>query len=138
MHNHTILEIDTIENTLYPALFQVFIIILCGYLSNYFQIITESQAYGLNKFVSTFALPSLIFYSLCTTKFELINWNYIFGIFLSKTTVFLLIFFACLITKRPINIGIAGILSIFVSQSNDFALGKLNIHLNLFLNIFQI
>ena len=117
------LELDTIENNLYPALFQVFIIIFCGYLSNYFQIISESQAYGLNKFVSTFSLPSLIFYSLCTTKFELINWNYIFGIFLSKSCVFLIIFIACLLTMRPINLGIAAILSIFVSQSNDFALG---------------
>ena len=118
------LELDTnVESNLYPALFQVFIIIFCGYLSNYFQIISESQAFGLNKFVSTFSLPSLIFYSLCTTKFELINWNYILGIFLSKTCVFVLIFIACLLTIRPLNFGIAAILSIFVSQSNDFALG---------------
>jgi predicted permease len=123
MHNHTMLKFNNIENNLYPALFQVFIIIFCGYFSNYFQIITESQAYGLNKFVSSFSLPSLIFYSLCKTKFELINWNYILGIFLSKTCVFILIFIACLLTIRPLNFGIAAILSIFVSQSNDFALG---------------
>ena len=45
------------------------------------------------------------------------------SIFISKTVVFVLAIVITLITLRPMNIGMAAIFAIFVSQSNDFALG---------------
>ena len=56
-----LLESDEIDYNLYPALLQVFVIIFIGYIAGSFDLISKPQAQGLNKFVSTFALPALLF-----------------------------------------------------------------------------
>ncbi|KAG7198737.1 hypothetical protein KM043_001725 [Ampulex compressa] len=79
---------------LYLALIQCFAIILCGYIAGRFDVITRPEANGLNTFVGTFALPSLIFMSLAKLDFTL-----------------------------PSNPGRAALFAIFTTQSNDFAIG---------------
>lgn len=122
MHDH-LLKSDDIDANLYPALLEVFVIIFIGYLAGSFQIITHQQGLGLNKFVGTFALPSLLLRNLAVLDFSSVNWIFLTSIFISKATVFVLAIFFTLITLRPLNIGLAAVFAIFVSQSNDFALG---------------
>ena len=122
MHSH-LLESDDIDYNLYPALLQVFSIILIGYLAGCFELITKAQALGLNKFVGTFALPALLFRSIAILDFSSVNWLFLTSIFLSKLTVFVTVIVMTLLTLRPMNVGLAAVFGIFVSQSNDFALG---------------
>jgi predicted permease len=122
MHPH-LLRTDEIDDNLYPALVQVFSIILIGYAAGSYHLISKEQAYGLNKFVSTFALPALLFKSLIVLDFSSVNWYFLLSIFVSKSLVFFAALFLTLLIVRPLNLGLAAALAIFVSQSNDFALG---------------
>ncbi len=122
MHPH-ILNQDDIADNLYPALLQVFAIILIGYLAGNFQVLSNKQSLGLNKFVGTFALPALLLKNLAILDFKSVDWLFMTSIFISKTIVFALAILITLLTIRPLNIGLAGVFGIFVSQSNDFALG---------------
>jgi len=56
--------------------------------------------------------------------FSTVDWYFLGAIFVSKTVVFTAAIFLTLITIRPVNVGQAAIFAIFVSQSNDFALGQ--------------
>ena len=51
------------------------------------------------------------------------DWYFLASIFISKSIVFFLAIFLTIVTLRPINFGLAAVFAIFVSQSNDFALG---------------
>uniref|UniRef100_A0A1I8GXA1 DEP domain-containing protein n=1 Tax=Macrostomum lignano TaxID=282301 RepID=A0A1I8GXA1_9PLAT len=51
---------------LFPAIVQCFVVILTGYAACRTGLLPESQAKGLGRFVSTFALPSLIFRFMVT------------------------------------------------------------------------
>uniref|UniRef100_A0A1Q3FIN3 Putative membrane transport protein n=1 Tax=Culex tarsalis TaxID=7177 RepID=A0A1Q3FIN3_CULTA len=110
-------------DNLYPALIQCFAIIICGYLAGRLNIITNTEAKGLNTFVGTFALPSVIFLSLAELNWSTVNWNFLLAILISKTIVFLAVAIISLLVARPVNYGRAGLLAIFCTQSNDFAIG---------------
>ncbi|XP_053685109.1 integral membrane protein GPR155 [Sabethes cyaneus] len=112
----------SMEN-LYPALVQCFAIIICGYLAGRLNIITNTEAKGLNTFVGTFALPAVIFLSLAELNWSTVNWNFLLAILISKTVVFLAVAIISLLVARPTNYGRAGLLAIFCTQSNDFAIG---------------
>ncbi|CAG5108878.1 Similar to GPR155: Integral membrane protein GPR155 (Homo sapiens) [Cotesia congregata] len=114
---------DTPTDNLYLALIQCFAIILCGYIAGRLEIITKSEANGLNTFVGTFALPSLIFLSLAKLDFSLVNWKFLLAVFLAKACVFLVVLGVSLIVTRPTNPGRAALFAIFATQSNDFAIG---------------
>jgi len=118
-----LLESDEIDYNLYPALLQVFVIIFIGYIAGSFELITKSQAQGLNKFVSTFALPALLFKMIVMLDLKSVDWTFLASIFLAKSFMFVMAIIITLITIRPINVGLAGVFAIYVSQSNDFALG---------------
>ena len=55
--------------------------------------------------------------------FSLVDWRFIGSVFVSKSLVFFAAIFFTLITLKPLNLGLAAVFAIFVSQSNDFALG---------------
>jgi predicted permease len=121
MHEHTSDAIA--EANLYPALVQVFAIIICGYMSAHLRLLDPTNLNGLNIFLSRFSLPALIFQSLCTVKFQSVKWLFLLSILMSKSFIFLVAFVVCLVLVKPINLGLCGIYAIFLSQSNDFALG---------------
>ncbi|XP_058838911.1 integral membrane protein GPR155 [Topomyia yanbarensis] len=110
-------------DNLYPALVQCFAIIICGYLAGRLNIITNTEAKGLNTFVGTFALPSVIFLSLAELNWSTVNWNFLLAILISKAIVFVAVAIISLLVVRPTNYGRAGLLAIFCTQSNDFAIG---------------
>lgn len=101
----SLLAADEIDYNLYPALLQVFALILIGYLTACFELIDKNQALGLNKFVSTFALPALLFRNTAVLDFSSVNWLFLTSIFFSKTIVFVLAILVTLLTLRPTNIG---------------------------------
>lgn len=111
-----------IEN-LYPALMQCFAIILCGYAAGRMNLISETEAKGMNTFVGTFSLPALIFMSLAELDLTSVNWMFLLSILVAKTIVFFAVIVVTVLVGRPLNLGRAGIFAIFCTQSNDFAIG---------------
>ncbi|XP_032598863.2 LOW QUALITY PROTEIN: integral membrane protein GPR155-like [Drosophila grimshawi] len=107
----------------YPALVQCFGIIICGYLAGRFGIVTNAETKGLGTFVSTFALPSLIFLSMVELNWTNVNWSFLLAMFISKSVVFFAVLIICLLVARPLNYARAGLLAMFCTQSNDFAIG---------------
>lgn len=122
MHSH-LLDGSDVDSNLYPALLQVFTIILLGYLAGALKIISKEQGSGLNVFVGTFILPALLLKNIATLDFSIVDWYFLGSIFVSKSLVFFLAMVLTLCALRPTNIGMAAVFAIFVSQSNDFALG---------------
>lgn len=95
-----------------------------SYIAGRLKIITNADTKGLNTFVGTFALPALIFTSLVALDWSTVNWIFLLAILISKCIVFFAVGAVSLLMTRPLNYGRAGILSIFCTQSNDFAIGS--------------
>lgn len=57
----TSLETNGAVDELIPALIQCFGVIVLGYLTGRWNLLSESQALGLNAYVTKFALPSVFF-----------------------------------------------------------------------------
>ena len=78
---------------------------------------------GIGKFLGTFALPMMIFGSLAKVDLMTVNWTFWLAILVTKS----LIYFTVLIVHAFANwgkpIGVSALYGIFVTQSNDFALG---------------
>ncbi|EFN74449.1 Integral membrane protein GPR155 [Camponotus floridanus] len=110
-------------DNLYLALIQCFGIILCGYLAGRCGMMTKTEANGLNTFVGTFALPSLIFMSLAKLDFTLVNWKFLLSVLIAKSCVFITVLAVSLVIKKQSNPGCAALFAIFTTQSNDFAIG---------------
>lgn len=87
------------------------------------KLISESGMKGLNTFVGTFSLPSLIFLSLAELDLSAVNWLFLLSIFIAKSIVFFAVIVLTILVTRPINLGSAGLHAIFCTQSNDFAIG---------------
>ncbi|XP_068142293.1 lysosomal cholesterol signaling protein [Drosophila tropicalis] len=107
----------------YPALVQCFGIIICGYIAGRFKIISNAETKGLGTFVGTFALPSLIFLSLVELNWSAVNWSFLLAMLVSKAVVFFAVLIITLLVARPLNYARAGLMAIFCTQSNDFAIG---------------
>lgn len=85
--------------------------------------IMQRETSGLNTFVGKFSLPSLIFISLCQLDLSSVNWMFILAIFISKIIIFFVVVIITVVVTRPTNIARAGLLAIFCTQTNDFAIG---------------
>lgn len=53
-----------------------------------------------------------------------VNWLFLLAILISKCIIFFGVGIVSLLMTRPLNYGRAGILAIFTTQSNDFAIGS--------------
>ena len=111
-----------VENLL-AVLVQCFSLILAGYVSGRTGLIGEEESKGLATFISCFSLPALIFRSLATLAFGNICWMFVSGILVSKIIVFVAVVAVSLVLSKPCDTAIAGLFGIFVTQSNDFAVG---------------
>lgn len=107
---------------LIAVLFECFLIISLGYLSCRFKLIS-TQAKDLNSYLTTFALPMIIFLNIAQMEFQTINLSFLICMLTSKLLVFILVTTITLLISYPTNFGYAGALSILATQSNDFALG---------------
>merc|ERR1719322_655388 len=122
-YQETLLSDPSPVNNLFPALVDCFGIILLGYLAGRFNFISETEAKGLNTFVGTFALPSLIFRTLCQLNMTSVNWTFLGAILLAKASVFFSVMIITFLTTKESRFSKAGLFAIFATQSNDLALG---------------
>jgi len=95
----------------------------CSYIAGRFKIISNAETKGLGTFVGTFALPSLIFLSLVELNWNAVNWSFLLAMLVSKAVVFFAVLFISLLVARPLNYARGGLMAIFCTQSNDFAIG---------------
>lgn len=105
------------------VLLQCFLVLLAGYVSGRMGFISPHESQGISKFVSHFALPALIFRSLATLDFSDICWPFVASILLAKVLVFIVVAAAVMLLTKPCNLSLSGLLAIFCTQSNDFAVG---------------
>lgn len=107
---------------LIAVLFECFLIISLGYLSARFKLIS-ARAKDLNSYLTTFALPMIIFLNIAQMEFQTIDLSFLICILTAKLLVFIIVTLLTLTISHPTNFGYAGSLSILTTQSNDFALG---------------
>jgi predicted permease len=77
------------------------------------------------QFMVKVALPCVVFSNMMILDFSTLNWSLVLGLALAKTAVFVATVVACMLANRgnPLASAKAGLRGIFVTQSNDFALG---------------
>jgi len=68
-------------------------------------------------------LPALIFKAMVQIHFKDINWSFWLSLLLAKFIVFFIVMVVTLFVTKTNRFAAAGLLSIFVSQSNDIAFG---------------
>ena len=112
-----------IDHELYPALIQCFVTIGIGYVAGQLNLLTNTHGSGLSRYIGNFALPAVIFRSLVTVQFEDLSWGLLGSVLLAKAIVFLVTGAITFLVERPRNYASVGLYSIFVTQSNDFAIG---------------
>ncbi|KAJ8676223.1 hypothetical protein QAD02_012009 [Eretmocerus hayati] len=110
-------------DSLYLALVQCFGIIVCGYVAGRLEVITKTEANGLNTFVGTFSLPALIFLSMAKLDFSKVNWMFLIAVLIAKSLIFFIVLIVSIISTKPSNLGRSALFAIFTTQSNDFAIG---------------
>ena len=93
------------------------------YIAGRLNIISMTEAKGLNTFVGTFSLPSLIFLSMATLDLSSVNWKFLAAVLTAKAAVFSVVLIVTLLVTRPTDMSRSGLFAIFCTQSNDFALG---------------
>ncbi|XP_060864971.1 lysosomal cholesterol signaling protein [Metopolophium dirhodum] len=114
---------EDLMNNMYNALFQCFGIIITGYMSGRLGLVSHAAGIGLNRFVGTFALPSLIFVNMAVLELSSVNLVFLGSLLLSKTLVFVSVALITVLVTRPPDIARAALFAIFCTQSNDFAIG---------------
>ena len=85
--------VPDIEDALYPALVECFGIIFLGYIAGRFGIVSSAECKGMGTFVSNFALPALVFGSLCRLDFTVVDWTFLLSIFIAKAVIFFVVLF---------------------------------------------
>ena len=117
-------SLDVVES-LIPALAGSFGPISLAYVLGKAKVVPPEVGRALGAYTTLVALPALVFRSLATLDFGLINWGVVGGVSLAKLAVFVLVGGASRLLggPRPEAGAEAGIYAIFASQSNDFAMG---------------
>ena len=115
-------NITSLSN-LFPALVQIFLTILVGYIAGYANIINTEQANGLNIFVGKFSLPVMPFMSLFKLDFSTIDWAFLNAVLATKVVIFFGVVLIDFLSSKPRNFGRAAMFGIFCTQSNDFGIG---------------
>ncbi|CAI7763687.1 unnamed protein product [Closterium sp. NIES-53] len=111
--------------SLIPALWQSFAVILIGYACVKLEVVKPQHKQGLSLFVTKLALPALLFSGMASLDFSKVNWSFLLAVTIGKTAVFFLALGITMLLDigKPQVVGTGAVNGIFVSQSNDFALG---------------
>lgn len=111
-----------LDEQLYSTLIQCFFIIIVGYIAGQLNLLTTSHSVGLSRYISTFALPAVIFKNLVEVQFQSVSWRFLTSVLIAKTTVFLITMIITMIAERPRNFASMAQYAIMTTQSNDFPL----------------
>lgn len=109
-------------SNLFPAIAQSFAVIILGYIFGFFKIIPVSEAKSIGTLVGKLALPALLFKNLAILDLSAISWTFLGGMLVAKFSLFAVVALVTFVVSG-FNIGKGGLFGIFVTQSNDFALG---------------
>jgi len=122
---HRSITMSSVLDLLAPALVQTFATILLGYAVARLQLLSVDGVRGLGMFVSLVSLPALLLRSMATINLSQIEWTFFNAQLLGKATLFIFTAIIVLLRNRCSKRGMsdAGAFAIFVSQSNDFAMG---------------
>ncbi|VDO03774.1 unnamed protein product [Rodentolepis nana] len=117
------LELDNgMFQAMVPVLIQCFGLILLGFVAGNLKLLTHSQAKGLGIYVTSFALPAIFFTVMVSIDFSNVDWYLVLSVSLGKAIAFFCTMATVLIFSLGKSVGAAGLMAIFVSQSNDVAL----------------
>ena len=108
---------------LFNAVSKPILITLTSYVLGSYRVINLKTADGLNDIVSKLLLPCLLFKAMLTLDLYGVQWSLILIIFISK---FLLMVITWGIVKAFVShyqLGKFGIFGLFVTLSNDIAIG---------------
>ncbi|GIY32339.1 integral membrane protein GPR155 [Caerostris darwini] len=105
-----------------PTLAQCFFIVITGYLVAKFQLLSAADLRGVNAFITYIGMPGIICMTLADADFSDLRWELIFGLFLGKLFIFVLV--AGVSLRISGNVGVAGLLAIFCVHSNDLPVGN--------------
>ncbi|GIX77995.1 hypothetical protein CEXT_302752 [Caerostris extrusa] len=129
MYNQTLLEpACRVQDDPYPfddfapTLAQCFFIVITGYLVAKFQLLSAADLRGVNAFITYIGMPGIICMTLADADFSDLRWELIFGLFLGKLFIFVLV--AGVSLRISGNVGVAGLLAIFCVHSNDLPVGN--------------
>ena len=111
-----------LDEQLYSALIQCFFIIFVGYMAGQLNLLTAAHSVGLSRYISTFALPAVIFKNLVEVQFQSVSWRFLASVLIAKAIVFFVTMILTMIAERPRNFTSMGQHAIMSTQSNDFAL----------------
>ena len=80
---------------------------------------------AMGVFLTTLALPALLLRNMVTLDFSNVDWTFFFAIFIAKGILFAFTAMVCILKHggKPAGYSDAGCFGIFVTQSNDFAMG---------------
>ena len=115
----------SILNTLAPALIQTFATIVVGYVFGRFKLIPPDGIKAMGAFVTMLALPALLLRNMATLDLKHIEWDFFLALLFGKSLLFASVVIIALLKNGCSKKGMsdAGVFAIFVSQSNDFAMG---------------
>ncbi|XP_071039312.1 lysosomal cholesterol signaling protein isoform X1 [Parasteatoda tepidariorum] len=105
-----------------PTLAKCYLIIIAGYLVARFQILSVADQRGATAFVSYVGMPGIICVTLADADFSDFSWELMLALFFGKLFVF------CLVVIMTVgitgNLGIAGVLAVFLAHCNDLPVGN--------------
>jgi len=115
----------SIISNLAPALVQTFLTILVGYLFGRYKWMPVEGVRALGMFVTTLALPALLLRNMATLDLSNVRWSFFLAILIAKALLFAAVAVVCILRHRGSRRGLsdAGCYAIFVTQSNDLAMG---------------
>ena len=107
--------------SLFSTLFATFGVIAIGYASKRTGYFSREAKAGLGDFVGKVALPALLFRAIATLQLSDLKAEFILGVFLAKTTLFVVTIGTAKMAGR--GLADAAMWGLFVSNSNDLAQG---------------
>lgn len=107
--------------SLFSTLFTTFGVIAIGYTSKRTGYFSHEAKAGLGEFVGKVALPALLFRAIATLQLSDLKAEFILGVLLAKTTLFVFTIGTAKMAGR--GLADAAMWGLFVSNSNDLAQG---------------
>ena len=107
--------------SLFSTLFATFGVIAIGYASKRTGYFSREAKAGLGDFVGKVALPALLFRAIATLQLSDLKAEFILGVFLAKTALFVVTIGTAKMAGR--GLADAAMWGLFVSNSNDLAQG---------------
>jgi predicted permease len=111
--------------SLLGALTVAFTVILLGFVSSKAGYVTKDAGRGIGQLVGKIALPCLLFRAVATTQLDTVDMHVVITVAIAKLVALALASSVGYLKhlRDPDNLTIAGVFGLFVTNSNDLAIG---------------